>query len=163
MLVERQGDVEFVDPLAFQDVAHLRERPEQRQPPIPLTVAGPVVDKADDAVAEFAVMKHLVHDVTGDVAGAGDENPLEAHTLAPLALERGPDRGAGGVGADDAEGQEQRPDETGHFVRALVFQHRGNEVGLEDERAHEASTTAIRPPMSTAKKSSTRDRMRSWR
>ena len=138
MLVERQGDVELVDLLAFQDVAHLGERPQQRQPSIALAVAGAVVDEADDAVAELAMMEHLVHDVTGDVAGSRDENPLEAHTLAPLPLQRGPDRGAGRISEDRAEHQEQRPHHPGHFVHTLVLQRGGDEVGLEDERSHEA-------------------------
>ena len=89
MLVERQRDVELVDPLALGDLAGLGERAEQRQAAVAEVIAaGAVVDEPDDLEAQLAVLEDLVGDQPAEVAGAGDQDALEADAGAPAALER---------------------------------------------------------------------------
>ncbi len=79
VLVERQGDVELIDPIALQDVAGFGQRAEQRQAAIAdVVAAGLVVDEADHLVAELVVLEQLVDDHPAELAGAGDEDALEA-------------------------------------------------------------------------------------
>ena len=91
VLVERQGDVQLIDPFALEDVRSLGERAEQRQAAIADVIAlGAVVDEADDPIAEVAVFEHLVHDGAPELARARDQHPLEADALAPAPLQRLP-------------------------------------------------------------------------
>ena len=53
-----------------------------------------------------------------EVAGAGNEDALQADAGAPAALEQLAHRFARGVGEDDVEDEEQRPDELRHLVGA---------------------------------------------
>ena len=111
MLVERQRHVELIDALAPDDLAGLGERAEQRQPAVAEVIAaGAVVDEADDLVAQLAVLEDLVGDEPAEVAGAGDEDPLQADAGAPAALEHLAHDLARRERQRDVEDQEERPD-----------------------------------------------------
>ena len=65
------------------------ERAEQRQAAVAdVIAAGAVVEEADDLEAELAVLEHLVGDHAAEVAGAGNQDALEADARLPAALER---------------------------------------------------------------------------
>ena len=139
MLVERQGDVELIDPIALQDVAGLGQRPEQRQAAIAdVVAAGLVVDEADHLVAELVVLEQLVDDHAAQLAGAGDEDALEADALAPAPLQRFADQLARGVGERDVDDEEQAPDQLRHLEGAAVLEVVGDVVGLDVEGGDDA-------------------------
>ena len=48
----------------------------------------PVVDEADDLVAELAMLDDLVRDQTAELAGAGNQDPLQADAGAPAPFEQ---------------------------------------------------------------------------
>ena len=74
---------------AAGDLAGLVERAEQRQAAVAEVIAaGAVVHEADDLIAELAVLEDLVGDQPAELAGAGDQDPLEADAGTPPALER---------------------------------------------------------------------------
>ena len=55
------------------------ERAEQRQPAVAdVIAAGAIVDEADDLIAELAVLEHAVGHHAAEIAGAGDEDALQA-------------------------------------------------------------------------------------
>ena len=162
VLVERQGDVELIDPIALQDVAGLGQRAEQRQAAIAdVVAAGLVVDEADHLVAELVVLEQLVDDHPAQLAGAGDEDALEADALAPAPLQRFADQLARGVGERDVDDEEEAPDQLRHLERAAVLQvRRGRSRPGCRGCVTMPRTTARMLPTNTAKKSSTRVRPR---
>ena len=88
VLLGRERDVEVVDRLALRDVRRFVDRAEQRQAAVAEVIARrAVVHEADDLVAELAVLEDLVGDEAAELAGAGDQDPLEADAGAPAALE----------------------------------------------------------------------------
>ena len=98
------------------------ERAEQRKPAVAEVIAaGAVVDEADDLIAELAVLEDLVGDQPAELAGAGDQNPLEADAGAPAALEHLAHELARRERQRDVEHQENRPDRLRHFERAGVL------------------------------------------
>ena len=52
-----------------------------------VVAGGAVVDEPDDAVAEVAVLEQLVGDGAPEVAGPGNQHPLEADAAPPAPLE----------------------------------------------------------------------------
>ncbi len=89
VLLERQRDVQVIDALALGDLADLGERAEQRQAAVAdVIAAGAVVHEADHLVAELAVLQDAVGHHAAEVAGAGDQDPLQADAGAPAALEQ---------------------------------------------------------------------------
>ena len=111
VLLGRQRDVEVIDRLARGDLGGLVERAEQRQAAVAEMIAGrAVVDEADDLVAELAVLENLVGDQPAELAGAGDQDPLEADAGAPAALEHLAHQLARRVGQRDVQHEEDRPD-----------------------------------------------------
>ena len=71
MLLGRQRDVEMIDRFALRDLGGLVDRAEQRQAAVAEVIAGrPVVDEADDLIAELAVLEDLVGDQASELARA---------------------------------------------------------------------------------------------
>ena len=101
-------------------------------------VPDAVVEEADDLEAELAVLEDLVGDDPPEVAGAGDQHPLEADARAPAALERFADELARGVGEGDVQDEEEQPDKLRDLVEPDVLDRFGGVVGLVVERAAEA-------------------------
>ena len=61
MLVERQRDIQMVDPFALRDLADLAERAEQRQAAVADVVTPrAVVHESDDLVTQFPVLQDAV-------------------------------------------------------------------------------------------------------
>ena len=73
----------------MRDIANLGQRTQQRQPAVAdVIAAGPIVNEADDLVAELAMLQDTVGNHASEIARARDENSLEADTGAPPALEQ---------------------------------------------------------------------------
>ena len=71
------------------DLGRVGQRAEQRQAAVAEVVAaGAIVDEADHLIAELAVLEHAVGDHAAQVAGAGDEDALQADAGAPPPLEQ---------------------------------------------------------------------------
>ena len=121
VLLGRQRDVEVIDRLARRDLGRFVDRAEQRQAAVAEVIARrPVVDEADDLIAELAVLEDLVGDQAAQLAGAGDQDPLEADAGAPAALEHLAHQLARREGQRDVEHQEDRPDRLRHLERAAL-------------------------------------------
>ena len=88
VLFERQRDVEVIDPLAAQDLVGIAERAEQRQAAVADVIARAIVDEAEQLEAELAMIEHLVRNHPAEVAGAGNQHPLEPDAGLPPPLER---------------------------------------------------------------------------
>ena len=89
VLFERQRDVEVIDALAADDLVGVAERAEQRQAAVADVIAdGAIVDEAEQLEAELAVIEHLVRDHPAEIAGAGNQHPLEPDAGLPAPLER---------------------------------------------------------------------------
>ena len=110
MLVERQGDVEMIDPLALGDLSDLGERAEQGKAAIADVVApGAIVDEADDLQSQLTIEHDAVGDQAPELARAGDEDPLQADPGAPAALEELADRLARPVRDGNGQHEEDQP------------------------------------------------------
>ena len=68
VLLGRKRDVQVIDLFPRGDFRRLVDRAEQRQTAIAEMVAGPIVDEADDLVAELAMFDDLVRDETAELA-----------------------------------------------------------------------------------------------
>ena len=90
--------------------------------------------KPDDVVPELAVLQNLVGDQPAELAGAGDENSLQADARAPSTLEQLAHHLARGEREDHVEDEEQRPHELRDLVRAAVLHLVGHVVRLEVQR-----------------------------
>ena len=157
VLLRRQRDVEVVDPFAGRDFGRLLRRPEQRQAAVPEVIAGgAIVHEADDLIAELAVLEDLVGDEAPELAGAGDENALQADARAPPPLEQLAHELARREGERDVQHEEDAPHRLRHLERAARFRRGRREIRLHVQRG----TTARIVPTNTAKKSSTRERPR---
>ena len=122
MLLRRQGDVQMIDRLARRDLRRFVDRAEQRQAAVAEVIARrPVVDEADDLIAELAVLEDLVRDEPAELARSGDENPFEADAGAPAALEDLAHQLARREGQRDVEDEEDAPDDLRHFEGAVSF------------------------------------------
>ena len=88
VLFERQRDVEVIDALAAQDLVGIAERAEQRQAAVADVIAGAIVDEAEQLEAELAVIEQLVRNHPPEVAGAGNQHPLEPDAGLPAPFER---------------------------------------------------------------------------
>ncbi len=88
VLFERQRDVEVIDALAAQDLVGVAERAEHRQAAVADVIAGAIVDEAEQREAELAVIEQLVRNHPPEVAGAGDQHPLEPDAGLPAPFER---------------------------------------------------------------------------
>ena len=84
------------------------------------------------------MLEDLVGDDAPEIAGAGDEDPLEADAGAPAALERLADELARRVGEGDVQDEEEQPDPLRDFVEPDVLDGFRGVVGLVVERAAEA-------------------------
>jgi hypothetical protein len=73
-----------------------------------------------------------------ELAGAGDEDALEADALAPAPLERLANQLAGRVGERDVDDQEQAPHQLRHLEGAAVLEVVGDVVGLDVEGGDDA-------------------------
>ena len=79
VLVERQRHIQVIDVLLPDDLGRVGQRAEQRQAAIAEVIAaGAIVDEADDLIAELAVLKDLLGDDAAEVAGAGNQDALQA-------------------------------------------------------------------------------------
>src|SRR5581483_5045777 len=102
-------------------------------------VAGrPVVDEADDLIAELAVLEDLVGDEASELAGAGDQNLLEADAGAPPALEHLAHQLARRERQRDVDGEKDRPDRLRYLERAAVLRGPRREVRLHVQRRDDA-------------------------
>ena len=139
VLLERQRDVEVIDALALGDLGDLGQRAEQRQPAVAdVIAAGAIVDEADDLIAELAVLEDAVGDHAAEIAGAGDQDALQADAGAPAALEQLAHRFARGVGEHHVEREEQPPDDLRDLVGALRPCRVGGVVGADVQRREDA-------------------------
>ena len=84
------------------------------------------------------MLENLVGDQAAELAGAGDQDPLEADAGAPAALEHLAHELARGVRQRDVEDEEDRPDQLRDLVRAAVLRRVGREVGLDVQRRDDA-------------------------
>ena len=113
VLFERQRDVEVIDASRCRMISSASvERAEQRQAAVADVIArGAVVEEADDLEAELAVLEDLVGDQPAEVAGAGDQDALQADAGPPAPLERLAHELARRVGESDVEdaGRAPRP------------------------------------------------------
>ena len=121
VLFERQGDVDVIDALLANDFAAIGQRPQERQAAIADVIAGAVVEESDDLEAELAMLEQLVGDQPAEVAGARDQNLLEADAGAPATLERLPHELARRVGQDHVDDEEQQPDRPRNLVDTLCL------------------------------------------
>ena len=88
VLLERQRDVKVVDPLALHQFGGLLQRAEQRQSPVAQVIsARAVVHEADDLEAHLAVLENPVRHEAPQLAGARDQDALQADPGAPAALQ----------------------------------------------------------------------------
>ena len=111
VLFGRQRDVEVIDAFARRDLAGLVERAEQRQAAVAeMVAAGAIVDEADDLVAELAVLEDLVGDQPAELAGAGDQDALQADARAPAPLEQLAHELARREREQHVDDEEERPD-----------------------------------------------------
>ena len=164
VLLERQRDIQVIDPFALCDLDDLGERAEQRQSAVAdVIAAGAIVDEAD----------HLIARARGAAAcgrrPCGRDRPAPAMRMRfrPIpARQRRSSSFAHGfarrVGEHPRQREEQAPDDLRDLIGALRARRA---VGRRSRRRRTASratpkTTARMLPMSTAKKSSTRDRPR---
>ena len=74
-----------------------------------MVAASPIVDETDNPIPELAV-QHLVRDMARHIARSGDQDALEPNSVSPPPLEGHADGGAGHVGEDGGQDEEQRPD-----------------------------------------------------
>ncbi len=139
VLVERQGDVELVDPLALDDLAGLGERADERQSAVAEVIAArAVVDEADDLQPEVPVLENAVGHEPAEFAGAGNQHPLQPDAGPPAAFERLPDQLARRERERDVQHEEHRPDELRHLEGAHLLQRVAHVVGLEIQRGPHA-------------------------
>ena len=139
MLFERQRDVEMIDALVAHDVGGFVETAEERQAAVAeMVAAGPVVDEADDLIAELAMLEDLVRDHASELAGTGDEDAAQPDAGHPAPLERLAHDLARQVAERDVEDEEDRPDRARHFVRALIAERVGHVIGADIQRRDDA-------------------------
>src|SRR5688572_19089978 len=122
VLLERERHVEMIDALALRDVGNFVERAEQREPAVAdVVAAGPIVEKTDHLVAELAVLEDPIGDHPAQIAGAGDEDALEADAGAPAPFEQLTHALPGRVGEQHVQDEEKAPDQLRHLVRAACL------------------------------------------
>ena len=139
VLFGRQRDVKVIDSLARRDLGRLADRAEQRQSAVAEMIARrPVVDEADDLIPELAMLQNLVGDQTPELAGARDENALEADAGAPASLQNFSDELARGIGERHVEDEEDRPDGLRDLERAAALRLGAREIGLDVQRRDDA-------------------------
>ena len=68
-----------------------------------------IVDESDEDEAELGVFQDAVGDHAAELAGADDQDALEADAAAPPPLEEIADDLAGQIGGEHAEADEKRP------------------------------------------------------
>ena len=140
VLVERQRHVQMVDVLLADDLRRIGERAEQRQAAIAEVIAaGAIVDEADDLIAELAVLENLLGDDAAELAGAGNQNALEADARLPAPLEHLAHELARAERERDVDDEEQAPRRCARPDRRRppAFLGRGV-VGVEVQRADDA-------------------------
>ena len=121
------------------DVHHVGQRAEERQAAIAqMVAAGAVVHEPDHLIPQLAVLEHALGHLAPQVAGAGDQDPLQADARTPAPLQQLADRLARGVGEHHVEGQEECPHQLRHFEGAAGPGGVGRVVGLEVQGGHHA-------------------------
>ena len=139
MLLQRQRDVQMIDSLAANDVGRFLEAAKQRQAAIAkMITARPVVDEADDLIAEFPVLEHLVGNHSSQLAGARDENPAQSHTGHPSPLQRLAHEFSREIAECDVENEEDGPSPLGHLVSTHIPLGIGGVVGADVQSHHDA-------------------------
>ena len=96
-----------------------------------------VVHEPDDLIAELAVLEDLVRDEAAQLAGSGDQNPLQPDAGAPAALEHLAHELARRVGGRGVQDEEDAPDHLRHLEGA-AGPEAGREVGLHVQRRDDA-------------------------
>ena len=84
------------------------------------------------------MLEDLVRDEPAELAGAGDQDPLQADAGAPAALERLAHQLARRERQQHVEDEEERPDQLRDLVRAAILQLVGDVVRLEVQRGDDA-------------------------
>src|SRR5262249_40439368 len=121
VLLGRQRDIEVIDAFAGCDLRRLLGGAEEREAAIAEVIARrPIVDEADDLVAELSVLEDLVGDQAPELAGTRDENALEADAGAPAPLERFAHQLARREGERDVQHEEEAPRRLRHFERTAA-------------------------------------------
>ena len=119
VLVERQRHVQVIDVLLPDDFGRIGQRAEQRQAAIAEVIAArAIVDKSDHLIAELAVLENLLGDDAAEVAGAGNQDALQADAGFPAPLEHFADELARAERQRDVDDQEQGPDDARDLIRA---------------------------------------------
>src|SRR5262245_44665940 len=139
MLVERQGDVQVIDPLPLRDIADFGERAEERKTAIPDVIAArPIVHETDDLISELAMLQDSIRDHPSKIPRAGNQDSLETDAGAPPMLEQGAHQPTRTVREQHVAGQEHSPDELRNLVRAVRLVDIGDVIGLDVQRRADA-------------------------
>ena len=126
-------------PSRVGDLRRFLGRAEQRQAAVAEMIAGrPVVDEADDLVAELAMLEDLVGDQPAELAGSGDQDPLQPDAGAPSPLEHFAHELARRERQRDVQDDEDAPRRLRHFERAAAARGGAGEVGLHVQRGDDA-------------------------
>ena len=130
--------------------------PEQRQTAIAEVIAGrAIVHEPDDLIAELAVLDDLVRDQTTQLAGSGDQNPLQPDAGAPAALEHIAHELARSVGGRGVQDEEDAP----HHLRDLE-DAAGPEGRWRSRSARRGWRRCRRPPRECCPRTRRRNRRR---
>jgi hypothetical protein len=71
--------------------------------------AGAIVDESDHLIPELAVLEHAIGNHAAEIAGAGDENPLQPDPRPPAPLQELPHCFARGIGEHHRQHEKQSP------------------------------------------------------
>src|SRR5437588_11946332 len=107
----------MIDALADGYFGGVLDGAEQRKSAVAEAIARLVIDEADDLIAELAVFEDLVGHESPELAGPGDQNPLEADAGAPPPLQHFSHELAGRERQQDVQEEKDHP----HDVRDLEF------------------------------------------
>ena len=103
-----------------------------------VVAAGAIVDEAHHLIPQLAMLQDFLRDHAPQVAGARNQDALEADARFPAPLQHFAHQLARAERERHVEDQEQAPDHARDFIRAAVLQLRRHVVGLERQRRDDA-------------------------
>ncbi len=140
VLLDRQRDVDLVDPLAGGDLRQLLHGAEKRQAAITDGVgrAGTVVHESNQDKTELRVLEDAIGHHAAELADADDQHALETDATTPPVLQQVADDLARRVREDDGQADEERPHRSRDLEQSNGPIRVAEVIRLDVERAHDA-------------------------
>lgn len=111
-----------------------------------MVTTGAIINESQNGIAKFAVLQHLIHDVSRDITGARNQNPLQSDTGTPAALKDGAQKATRAVAAHDTQDKVDGPCGPRNLVDSLLFDRQWHKISLIDQRPRNAKDTCQQTP-----------------